>query len=363
MDFSFTDEQEMLRAQARTFLADKFPPERLAEVADAAGWDSAAYKEMASLGWIGLSLPEDAGGAGMSFLDEAVLIEELGRALSPVPYFSSAVLCSPALESAPNAVGSLVSGEETWALAFAEPGGPHTLDDLDAVDTKAEPDGGSWALSGEKVLISDLNAATKVVVVARSSDGVALFATDASGDVAPTVDSTRPLGSMRLAGDRAVCLAAPNDAARILGRIRLRAFAGLAVEAVGVAQRALDLAVEHAKTRTQFGRPIGAYQAVSHQIADIYMDTELARSLAYWAAWCVASEDEGAAVAAAAAKAFAASAAVRACERSIQVHGGIGFTWEHVLHRLYKRAQWVEAFGGFPSARRAEIAAALLDGV
>jgi alkylation response protein AidB-like acyl-CoA dehydrogenase len=117
-----------------------------------------------------------------------------------------------------------------------------------------------------------------------------------------------------------------------------RARAAMAAEAVGVAQRALDLGIEHAKTRVQFGKPIGTYQAVSHQLADTYTDVELARSLAYWAAWCVAEEDEQAAIAAAAAKAFATEAAVAACERSIQVHGGIGFTWEHALHRFYKRA-------------------------
>ncbi|MGH3033173.1 MAG: acyl-CoA dehydrogenase family protein, partial [Gaiellaceae bacterium] len=135
----------------------------------------------------------------------------------------------------------------------------------------------------------------------------------------------------------------------------------LALEAVGVAQRALELGVEHARTREQFGRPIGVYQAVSHPLADSYVETELARSLAYWAAWCVAVEDERAPVAVAAAKAYASEAAVAVCERAIQVHGGIGFTWEHVLHRLYKRAQWIAAFAGSPTAHRARVASALID--
>jgi alkylation response protein AidB-like acyl-CoA dehydrogenase len=137
--------------------------------------------------------------------------------------------------------------------------------------------------------------------------------------------------------------------------------ASLALEAVGIAQKALDLGIEHAKSREQFGRPIGVYQAVSHQLADTYVETELARSLAYWAAWCVAEEDEETPIAVAAAKSYAADAAVAACERSIQVHGGIGFTWEHVLHHYYKRALWIQAFGGYARKHRAAVAAHLLD--
>ena len=137
--------------------------------------------------------------------------------------------------------------------------------------------------------------------------------------------------------------------------------AALALEAVGIAQNALDLGVAYANDREQFGRKIGVYQAVSHQLADTYVETELARSLAYWAAWCVAEDDEQKDVAIAAAKAYASDAAVAACERSIQVHGGIGFTWEHVLHEYYKRALWIQAYGGYPRTQRAKVAAYLLD--
>jgi alkylation response protein AidB-like acyl-CoA dehydrogenase len=137
--------------------------------------------------------------------------------------------------------------------------------------------------------------------------------------------------------------------------------ATLALEAVGIGKKALDLAVEYAKEREQFGRKIGVYQAVSHQLADTFVETELARSLAYWAAWCVAEDEEQAPIATAAAKSYAAAAAVAACERSIQVHGGIGFTWEHVLHEYYKRALWIEAYGGYARVQRARIAAWLLD--
>jgi alkylation response protein AidB-like acyl-CoA dehydrogenase len=135
----------------------------------------------------------------------------------------------------------------------------------------------------------------------------------------------------------------------------------LALEAVGIGKKALELGVEHAQNREQFGRKIGVYQAVSHQLADTFVETELARSLAYWAAWCVAEDDEQAPIAVAAAKAYAGDAAVAACERSIQVHGGIGFTWEHVLHEYYKRALWIQAYGGHARVQRAKIAAWLLD--
>ncbi|MHB8642223.1 MAG: acyl-CoA dehydrogenase family protein [Gaiellaceae bacterium] len=137
--------------------------------------------------------------------------------------------------------------------------------------------------------------------------------------------------------------------------------AAVSLEAVGISQKVLELAVEYAKMREQFGKPIGTYQAVSHQLANTYVETELSRSLAYWAAWSVAEGDEDAPVAVAAAKAYCGDAAVAACERSIQVHGGIGFTWEHVLREYYSRAQWIQAYGGYARKHRATIAAYLLD--
>jgi len=141
----------------------------------------------------------------------------------------------------------------------------------------------------------------------------------------------------------------------------LEQLVSLSLEAVGISAKALELAIEHATTREQFGRPIGVYQAVSHPLADTFVETELARSLSYWAAWCVAEEADEAAVAVAAAKSYAGDVAVAACERSIQIHGGIGFTWEHVLHVYYKRALGLQAFGGYSRERRARVAAFLLD--
>jgi alkylation response protein AidB-like acyl-CoA dehydrogenase len=242
MDFALSEDQLELKQAARAWLADRFPLDRDWEAQDD------RWSELEELGWL------DVAEAGLGFVEEALLLEELGYVCYPGFY-----------------LGHVAS------------------------------------LTGD-------------------------------GDTA-SVDPTRPLWPVEETP-------------------RFRAAA--AAEALGVAQRALDLGVEHAKTRTQFGKPIGTYQAVSHPLAQTYTDVELARSLVYWAAWCVAEDDGRSPVAAAAAKAFAAEAAVAACERSIQVHGGIGFTWEHPLHRFYKRALWLEGFGLRPAELRLEVAASLL---
>jgi alkylation response protein AidB-like acyl-CoA dehydrogenase len=294
MDFSFTPEQEQLRREARAFLAGNPEP---------------TWEQLVELGWVGVSVPEEHGGLGLGFLEEAVLLEETARALMPGPWFATTVLAQPAL--GPERLARVAGGEERWS---------------------AEVDG----------LVPSLGEVELVL----TGDG----AVPAEGESLRTMDETRPLGRLASGGG-----SAPVDRARLA--------AACALEAVGVAGRALELGIEHAKTREQFGRPIGVFQAVSHALASTFVETELARSLAYWAAWCVAEDDPQAALAAAAAKAKATEAAVVACERSIQVLGGTGFTWEHVLHRLYKRAQWLESFGGYPSAHRAAVAAAILDGV
>jgi alkylation response protein AidB-like acyl-CoA dehydrogenase len=320
MDFAFTDEQEQLRHEARTFLADRYPADRVAELADSdAGWEPASWQELAGLGWVGVSVPEDAGGAGLGFLEEAVLFEELGRALYPGPYFSTVALALPELPA--ELQRGAVEGKTRW----------------------------SASLNGS--LVPDLALVDRVLV---ARDGK-LVAVAAEGETLQTMDTTRRLGRLAdgLEGEEV------GDASA-LARMRIRAFAALALEAVGMSQRALELSVEHAKTREQFGKPIGIYQAVSHRLADSYALTELARSLAYWAAWCVSEDDDEAPVAAAAAKAYAGDVAVTVCEYSIQAHGGIGFTWEHPLHRYYKRAQWIQGYGGYPAAQRAEVAAAIL---
>ena len=317
MDFAFTDEQQELRAQARSYLTERFPPERVAQLADSGeGWDPSSWRELAELGWLGVSVPEEHGGAGLGFVEEALLLEELGRALYPGPYFSTVGLALPALGA--EELAQVVAGEVRW----------------------------SASLDGS--LVPDLGIVDRVVVV-ENGDARAV---PAQGEVLETTDSTRRLGRL----DNA-------DGAPLTGDVALlrpRALVALAAEAVGIGERGLELGVEHAKSREQFGRPIGVYQAVSHRLADTYVETQLARSLTYWAAWCVAEDDPQATVAAAAAKSYATDAAVAACERSMQVLGGIGFTWEHMLHRYYKRALWLQSFAGSGSTHRAAVAEALL---
>jgi alkylation response protein AidB-like acyl-CoA dehydrogenase len=290
VEFAFTQEQEELRREARSFLEAN--PE-------------APLSQLRELGWLGVSVPEERGGGGLSFVDEAILFEEAGRVLYPGPFLTTAVVL-PALPAV---------DEQAWSV---------------------ELDG----------LVPHLDTVDRVL----TEDGTAV---EATGETLPTVDETRPLG--RLVSDRHKL-----DLEGEFEPVRLRLLAGLAAEAVGVAQKALELGVEYVSQREQFGKKIGTYQAVSHPLADTYVETELARSLAYWAAWCVAEEDEQAPTAVAAAKSMSAETAVAACERSIQVHGGIGFTWEHVLHRYYKRAQWIDAFGGHAARQREVVAAALL---
>jgi alkylation response protein AidB-like acyl-CoA dehydrogenase len=290
MEFAFSPEQEELRSQARSFLESS---------------PDAPLSELRELGWLGVSVPEERGGGGLSFVDEAILFEEAGRALYTGPFLTTAVVL-PALPEL---------DENAWSV---------------------EVDG----------LVPHLGEVGKVL---RES----MEACDAEGETLETVDETRPLGRLQVT----TCYKVDGE----FEPVRLRLLAALAVEAVGVAQKALELGVEYVSQREQFGKKIGIYQAVSHPLADTYVETELARSLAYWAAWCVAEDDPQAPVAVAAAKAQAAEAAVAACERSIQVHGGIGFTWEHVLHRYYKRAQWIDAFGGHAAVQRRVVAAHLLD--
>jgi alkylation response protein AidB-like acyl-CoA dehydrogenase len=347
VDFSFGEEQEMLRDSARRFLTEAFPTER---IGDGDGGD-ARWREVAGLGWTSLSIPEEDGGAGMSFLEEAILFEETGRALYPGPYLSTVGLALPALRG--GSLARVVAGEVAAALAST---------DASAGVTTAEETGSGWTLSGRKTLVPHLPAADLVVVVAKTPQGPALFeATGGEHSTLPTLDVTRPVGTVAFERTPADLLVPPAEAEEVLRRIRRRALAALALEAVGVAEAVLDMTRAYASERHQFGKPIGVYQAVSHSIADMYRDVELARSLAYFAAWCVAEDDDRAEVAVPAAKAFAGEAAVDACERAIQVHGGIGFTWEHALHRYLKRAQWIEAFDAHPPELRREVAAYLLD--
>ncbi|MCZ7588188.1 MAG: acyl-CoA/acyl-ACP dehydrogenase [Gaiella sp.] len=305
MDLSFTPLQDELRAQARGFLETNAEP---------------AWSELAELGWTGAAVAEEHGGAGLGFLEEAVLHEEAGRALLHAPLWSTSTLL-PFLPVEDQV--AVAAGEASWTLAL----GP---------------------------LVPDLDTATHVGVVG----GDTIWELQgAEREILATSDESRPLGVVSGgAAGRALC------ASDVLPAVRTRSLAILALEAVGVGARALELSIAYVADREQFGRRIGSYQAVAHPLASSHAEIELARSLAWWAAWCVAQDEPEAPVAAAAAKADAADAAVLACERAIQVHGGIGFTWEHVLHRLYKRALAIQTWEASSAQLRGEVASHLLGG-
>jgi alkylation response protein AidB-like acyl-CoA dehydrogenase len=305
VDFALTADQQELKSAARTWLSAQFPLDRDFEAPPDDLW-----AELADLGWLGVSISEDEGGVGLGFVEEALILEEMGYALYPGPYLSTVGYALPWLGAGQRA--EFAAGGARWSV---------------------EVNG----------LVPWLASVDYVV-----ADGGTAY--PARGSEEQSVDPDRSLGRLERTDGK------PLDGTRNLPRARTSS----ACEAVGIAQRVLELAVAHVSTREQFGKPIGVYQAVSHQLSNTYADIELARSLAYWAAWCVAENDDQAPVAAAAAAAFATEAAVAACERSIQVHGGTGFTWEHPLHRFYKRALWLEGFGSRPTALRAEIADAVI---
>lgn len=340
MDLAYTAEQELFRRSVRDLVSDRVSPERLAEVADGPdGWDPALWKEAAGLGLAAVSVPEDLGGAGLGFVEEAIVAEELGRGVAPVPWLGTVILAQPLLAADPELLRAVASGDRV-ATVVGLGGGLH---------------GDGSSITGRADHVVDLGAADLLVAV--TPDGVfAVDRDDTDWHVLPTIDGTRRLGRVALEGAPSRRVGPGGGGAGV----RTRALAAVAAEAVGVGSRAIEIAVAYAKERQQFGRAIGTYQAISHQLADAYMDTENARSLAMWAAGAVDGGDEDAGIAAATAKAFAAEAAVRGCERAIQVHGGIGFTWEHVLHRYYKRARWILPFLGSPTDLRAETAGRIL---
>jgi alkylation response protein AidB-like acyl-CoA dehydrogenase len=303
--FAFTSEQDALREQARAFLSAE---------------SSATWQELAELGWTGVSVRPELGGSGLGFVEEGILFEEAGRALLHAPLYSTVALVLPVLDDALQA--EVARGDASWTLARGR-------------------------------LVPDLDSAGRVAIV--EADGIYELE-GCNRELLETVDVTRPLGVIS-GGERGRRL---GDGS-LLPEIRRRSLVALALESCGVGRRALEYAVEHASTREQFGRPIGVYQAVSHALATSYAELELARSTALWAAWCIAARDPQAEIAALTAKALSTDAAVTACERSIQVHGGIGFTWEHVLHRLYKRALGAQAWEASAAEVRSEVAAHLLD--
>ena len=370
MDFGFSEEQEMLRDAAKRFLTDNCPTTYVRKMmAHDTAHDADFYKKLVELGWPGLLVPEQYGGTGGTFLDLTVIMEEAGKALLPGPFFATALLGAPLiLEGGSEAqkqelLPKLAAGELLVTLAIAEASGRF---DAGGIGLKAEKKGGRYVLTGEKLFVPDAQVANCIGVVARTQqgskpeEGISLFLVPSNSKgltitQLKTVDMTRRLCHLKFEGvevDGAELLGAENQGWPILHRTLDIATAGLCAEIVGTAQRALDMSVDYAKTRVQFGKPIGAFQAVKHKCVDMMVAVENARSLTYYACWTVDERAAEAATAVPMAKAYASDMGKNVTSEAIQVHGGIGFTWEHDMHLFHRRALAGEAnFGNAPIHR------------
>jgi alkylation response protein AidB-like acyl-CoA dehydrogenase len=374
VDFAFSEEQEMLRRSAREFLAKECSPKvvrRLMESED--GFDAALWKKIADLGWTALGIPEQYGGVG-TFLDLVVVLEEAGRALLPGPFFSTMGLAVPVLLEAgteaqkKEVLAAIVDGSARATLAFTEPAGRW---DADGVALKATQSGGGWRLHGVKTFVPDAHVADYIAIVARTrgdgEEGLTLFLVKGRPEgmtVKPleTMDMTRRWCEVRFDGVQLgadAVMGSPDKAWPALKRALEWATAALCAEMAGGVQKVLETSTEYAKTRHQFGKPIGIYQAVSHKIADMLVLSESGRSATYYAAWAVEADAPDRSLAASMAKAYVSDAYRKVAGDGIQVHGGIGFTWEHDMHLYFKRAKSSEVTLGDATYHRELVAQAL----
>ncbi len=370
MDFGLNEDQETLAKYARDFLSNECPTTFVRKMLDdETGRDAAFYKHMADLGWMGIAIGEQFGGQGMTYVDLAVLLEEMGRALVPGPFFATVCLAAPVIAQAGNdeqrqaLLSPIASGERNATVAYTE---ANARVDASGIELEAKQEGDGYVLNGTKRFVLDAQVADTIIVAARTTSGgdatsgVTLFVVDAKAqgvDVKQlkTMDMTRRLCDVTLSDVRVAAsdvLGTPDQGWPALERGLQRAAGLLAAECVGGAQKVLDLSVAYARERIQFGRPIGSFQAVKHKCAEMLVDVELGRSAMYYAAWAASDEDAELALAASMAKAFCGEAYTRVATNGIHVHGGIGFTWEHDMHLYFKRAKANEVLLGDPSYHR-----------
>ncbi|MFJ5304726.1 acyl-CoA dehydrogenase family protein [Streptomyces sp. NPDC088350] len=362
MDFAFSDEQEQLRRTVRAFLADTSPETETRRLMDTPeGFDRALWRRMGTeLGLQGLAVPEEYGGAGCGPVEVGVVMEELGRALVCAPFLSSAVLATTTLlrcddeDARKRLLPGLASGELVGTLALTEDSARW---DATGIRLNARSAGGCWLLTGHKTFVLDGATADVVLTAARTDDGIGVFRVD--GDAAgltrtplATMDPTRRQARLDYDDVPATRLRTHGDGWDLVSQVLDRAAVALAAEQVGVASRALDTAVEYAKVRHQFGRPIGSFQSVKHLLADVLLEVESARAAAHFALLAAANEDPELPAVASLAKAFCSDACLQATEQNIQVHGGIGFTWEHPAHLYLKRAKTSQLLFGDPEYHR-----------
>ncbi len=369
MGITLTDEQEELRDLVRKFLAEKAPSEAVRRWMETdAGYDPELWRQMATqLGLHGLALPERYGGAGYGLSELAVVFEEMGRSLLPAPFFSTIGLAAQALlasgddDACGRYLPGIAQGELTATVAVCDENGSWNLADI---TTSAGRDDGDWRLSGTKMFVIDGQTADVVLVVARADDGLGLFAVAAGTPGLATtrleaLDPTRRLARVDLKNCRGRRIGPPGDATAFLRRAIDVANVVLAAEQVGGAQACLDDAVAYAKFRVQFNRPIGSFQAIKHKCADVLLEIESAKAAVLYAASLTAhgaSSEAEFAICSALVSAYCAAAYTHAAKENIQIHGGIGFTWEHDAHLYLKRAKTSELLFGAPAAHRARIA-------
>ena len=372
MSMTFTEEQDEFRKSVRRFLEQKSSSadvRRLMETDE--GYDPAVWQQMAEqLGLQGLALPEEYGGSGFGFIEQIAVLEEMGRALLCAPYFSSVVLAGTALvQSGDDAakrdlLTGIADGSTIATLAWVE---NPTEWGTGSLSTTAKRSGDGYTIDGTKTLALDGHTASLILVVAQADGGPSLFAVDASASgltrrKLETLDMTRKIAALGFADTPARLIANEGAAAGILERTLRLAAVALAAEQVGAAQKCLDMSVDYAKLRVQFGRPIGSFQAIKHKCADMLLEVESARSAAYYAAWAAAGGSDKLPLLASLAKACCSDAFAHAATENIQIHGGIGFTWEHDAHLYYRRAKSTEQFLGSPSEHRDLLAQRLLAG-
>jgi alkylation response protein AidB-like acyl-CoA dehydrogenase len=362
VNFAFSEEQEELRRIVRQFLETKSSEAAVREQMETeAGYDNAVWSQMAEqMGLQGLIVPEEFGGSGYSYVELIVVLEEMGRSLLCAPYFSTVVLAANTLIHSGDdaAKGDLLpgiaSGETIATLAFTEPNGRWDEAGIEMTATQA---GDGWTLDGTKMFVLDGHTADLVLVAARTPGGVSLFSVD--GDAAgltrtplATMDQTRKQAKLEFAGTPARLIGAEGEGWAVLERVLDLAAVALAAEQVGGAQMCLDMSVEYAKVRVQFGRPIGSFQAIKHKCADMLLEVESAKSAAYYAGWCASELNDELPSVASLAKAYCSDAYFHAAAENIQIHGGIGFTWEHPAHLYFKRAKSSELLFGDPTYHR-----------
>lgn len=374
MDFAFSEEQEEFRVIVRRFVEQRWPTSEVRRLAETAtGFDAGVWKQMAAeLGLQGLTIPELHGGQGFHFLELGIALEELGRQLAGGPYLASSVLATQALLAIADPVQqaewlpSIAAGDSIVTLAAFEPSG-HA--DIESITTTCRSGSDGWSVSGIKTPVLDAQHADRILVAAREdgstgAQGLTLLALrpDAPGVTTTPVDGldlTRKHADLVLRDAAATPLGRPGAAGPALARVLDLATIALAAESIGAAARCLEMAVAYAKERIQFGRPIGSFQAVQHKCAEVMLELESARSAAYWS-WWVAAQPEAdpgeLAEAASIAKATCGEALARAAAENVQIHGGVGFTWEFDCHLFFRRAKAVEHLLGDPVWHRARLA-------